>query len=70
MHAHLSLVLGVSIDVVVDKLCSFSNGISAGDSSENVINVATSMEGAVIWESVMVSSRDSSDGGKNEGLHI
>ena len=70
VHAHLTLILGVSVDVVVDELSSLGNGISAGDSSENGINVATGMEGAIIWESVVVGSGYSSDGGEDEGLHI
>ena len=56
VHAHLTLVLGVSVDVVVDELSGTGNGISTGDVSENGRNVAAGMEGAVIWESMVVGS--------------
>ena len=70
MNAHLTLVLGISILIKFDELSSLANGIGTGGKRDSGINMAASMEGVVIWESVIVSSGDSSDGGEDEGLHI
>ena len=70
MNAHLTLVLGIGVDVVSDELSSLSDGISALGTGKDGINMAASVECAVIWESVMVGNGDGGNGGKDEGLHI
>ena len=70
MNAHLTLVLGIGVNVVSDELSSLSDGISALGTGKDGINMAASVECAVIWESVMVGNGDGGNGGKDEGLHI
>ena len=70
VDAHLSLVLGVCVDVVHDELVGASLCGFTGNSSENSAQMATSMESTIVWESVVESIGSSDKGGKRESLHI
>ena len=70
IDAHLSLVLGVCVNIVHDELVGASLCGFAGNSSEDSAQMATSMESTIVWESVVESKCSSDKGGKRESLHI
>ena len=69
LDAHLTLVLGVGVNIVVDELGGLGDGIGARDSGEGGADVAAGVESAVIWEAVVEGDGNSSNGGEDEGLH-